>query len=201
LVSTADLLFQDADVLVSGVFIVADGGQTLGQDYDRVSLHDEPLRSLFREVVEVFSVELVGNAGRAVVDDLHIIEDLGFVNVRKGDRGKTSAQTDAGNVQLLQACLLSDGNEIAGNIVDDGVPHLLVGLLNFAVGADVAVDDLVGIEDVLPDVEEGVGVSESEHDKLGVNTQHALDVLFVLFDVVGVEGPVGTVADVAVPQR
>ena len=55
------------------------------------------------------------------------------------------------------------------------------------------------IEDVLPDVERGVGVSEGEDYEFVVDTQDAFNVLLVFLDVVRMERFVGIVAYLADP--
>jgi hypothetical protein len=59
--------------------------------------------------------------------------------------------------------------------------------LYFAVGANIGVNNLVGVKNILPNIEEGVGVSEGKNNKGGVNTKHTLNVFCFLLDVVGVE--------------
>ena len=55
------------------------------------------------------------------------------------------------------------------------------------------------VEDVLPDVEGGVGVSEGQDDVVVVDGQHAFDVLEGFFDVVGMDGFVGIITNCADP--
>lgn len=83
----------------------------------------------------------------------------------------------------------------------DGFPHFLIGFLDLAIRTDGAVDHLVGIEDILPHVQESVGVSESEDDEGRVDAEDTLDVFLILFDVVGVERAVSTVTYVAFPVK
>lgn len=104
------------------------------------------------------------------------------INVR--DNRESSTKTDACNVNFLETRLLLDFLEVSKDITGDSIPHLLVGLLDLAVVADIAVDDLIGIKDVLPDVEEGVGVSESQDDEGRINTENTLDIFLVFFNVV-----------------
>lgn len=51
----------------------------------------------------------------------------------------------------------------------------------------------------MPNILGSVGVSESKDDKLGVDTDDALDVLGLFLDGVGVDWLVGRVADFALP--
>ena len=81
----------------------------------------------------------------------------------------------------------------------DSLPHLFVSLLNFAVRTNVAIDNLVCVEDVLPDIEQCVGISESKRDKGRVHTQDALHVFLVLLNVVRTHGFVGRITDITVP--
>jgi hypothetical protein len=59
---------------------------------------------------------------------------------------------------------------------------------------------LEGVQDVLPDVQKGVGVAEGEDGEFGVDAQDAFDVEDGLLDYVGVQGAVGVVADFAGPE-
>jgi hypothetical protein len=72
----------------------------------------------------------------------------------------------------------------------NGVPHLLVSLLNLAVGTDIGVNNLISIKNILPDIEKGIGVSEGKNDEGRINTKNAFNILFLLFDIVAVEGTV-----------
>ena len=58
---------------------------------------------------------------------------------------------------------------------------------------------MVSIEDILPDVEESVGVSEGKNNEGGIDTEYTFDIFLFLFDVVDMERPVGLIADVAFP--
>ena len=92
-----------------------------------------------------------------------------------------------------------DFPEVIEDIIDNGGPHVLVGFLNFAVGTKVRVDNLIGIEDILPDIKESVGVSEGKDNKGGVDTEYAFDIFLLLFDVVDMKRPVAFFADVTFP--
>ena len=73
--------------------------------------------------------------------------------------------------------------------------------MDFAVGADSGVYNLVGIEDVLPYIEEGVSVSKGQDDEGGIDAQNTFDVFLVFLNVVGMQGFVCRVADVTVPVQ
>lgn len=51
----------------------------------------------------------------------------------------------------------------------------------------------------MPDIEGGIGVSESQNYEFGVDGDDALDVFGFFFDDVGVDGFVGGVANFAFP--
>ena len=199
LVFGAFLVIFNAGVLRSCVFVVAENGQAFGHDDNGISFHCVSFAFGTGEVVEVVCVFFVGHSGGSEGDHVNFVENLGFQYVNVRNDSKSTSQTDAGNVELFQFGLCFHCLEISNDIFLDGVPHSFVGLLDLAVGADVGVYDLVGVEDVLPDVEEGVGVSEGQGVELGVAGQHALDVLAFLFDVVGVEGSVRLLAHVTLP--
>lgn len=95
--------------------------------------------------------------------------------------------------------MLSDQLKIVKDVGGDGIPHALVGLLDLAVAADVGVNDLVGIENVLPDIEQGVGVPEGEDNEGRVYTEDTFHILCFFLDVVAVEWLVFRGADIAVP--
>lgn len=96
---------------------------------------------------------------------------------------------------------MADETKVRNDIIDDGIPHLLVGLLHLAVAADIGVDDLIGVQDVLPDIEKRVSVPEGKDDEGGVDSEDALHVFFLLFDEVGVQGAVAGLTDVAFPVQ
>jgi len=51
----------------------------------------------------------------------------------------------------------------------------------------------------LPDIQQGVGISESKNDESRIDSQDALDIFGWFFDIVGVDGFVGSITDVAFP--
>ena len=195
----AFLIIFNASVLRSCVFVVAEDGQTLGHDNDRVTFHCVSFAFGTCQVVEVICVVFIGHSGGSEGDHINFVEDLGLQDIDVGNNSKSSSQTDSSDVELFQFGLGFHFLEVSNDIFLDGVPHTLVGLLDFAIGADVGVDDLVGVEDILPDVEEGVGVPEGQGVEFGVGGQHALYILAFLLDVVGVEGSVRLLAHIALP--
>lgn len=130
---------------------------------------------------------------------MNLIKDIGVLDIDEGNGGKASSQTNTSNVDLPQVGLLSDQLKIAEDVGGEGVPHFLVSLLDFAVAANIDVNDLVGIKDVLPNIEQSVGVSESEDNKCRVYTEDTLYILFVLLDVMAVDRLVFWSADIALP--
>lgn len=198
-VSAADLFSLNANVLISSVLVVADGSEAFRKDNDGISLDDESLWGLFGHIVEVLSIVLVGHSWGSVVDDLNIIKNLWVLDIDEGNGGKASSQADTSNVDLSQVGLLSDQLKIVKDVGGDGIPHALVGLLDLAVAADVGVNDLVGIENVLPDIEQGVGVPEGEDNEGRVYTEDTFHILCFFLDVVAVEWLVFRGADIAVP--
>ena len=58
---------------------------------------------------------------------------------------------------------------------------------------------MVGIENILPDISEGVGVPEGQYVEGRVGSQYTLDILSLLLDVVSMEGSVGLITDVTIP--
>ena len=186
---------------VSGVFVVANqsSDHAFGEDYDGVALDDVSGGFAGSEGVEVSCVVLIADAGGAESKNVDFAEDVGVFDVDVGNDGESSSQTDACDVDLLQFGLFFDLSQVVEDVIMDGSPHVLIGFLDLAVGADVGVDNLVGIEDILPDVLKGVGVPECEDDEGGVDAEDALDVFGLFLDVVGVEGSVGGIADDALP--
>ena len=71
--------------------------------------------------------------------------------------------------------------------------------MDLAVAANVGVNDLVGIENVLPDIEQSVSVSEGKDNEGRVYTEDAFHIFCFLLDVVAVEWLVFRGADIAVP--
>ena len=130
---------------------------------------------------------------------MDLVKDVGVLDIDEGNGGKTSSQTNTSNVDLSQVGLLSDQPKIVKDVCGDGIPHALVGLLDLAVAADVGVNDLVGIENVLPNIEQGVGVSEGEDNECRVYTEDTFHILCFLLDVVAVEWFVFRGADITIP--
>jgi hypothetical protein len=84
----------------------------------------------------------VAHAGGAECDDAHFRENAGLVDVDVGDTGQPSTQTDTSNIQEVEASLCLHGPEITHDIVPDGAPHFIVGLLDFAVLAGMFIHNL-----------------------------------------------------------
>ncbi len=57
------------------------------------------------------------------------------------------------------------------------------------------------VQDVLPNVQGRIGVSEGQNHELGVDSDNTLDVLGFFLDNVGMDGFVGWVADFALPVK
>ncbi len=199
LVAATQFLSLDADVLSANMLVVAEDSEALGQHHDGVSLDDEPDSGVAGCSIMEVGIVLVSHTRRAVVDDLHLVEDLGVLDIDFRDDREAATKTDACNVDSLKAGYLANETEVSEDVIDDGVPHTLVSLLDLAVGADIGVDNLIGIENVLPDVEEGVGVSEGKDNEGGVDAEDALDILLLLLDEVGVQGTVLRGAHIAFP--
>jgi len=71
--------------------------------------------------------------------------------------------------------------------------------LDLAVGAKIGVYNLVCIENVLPNIEQSICVSESEDDKGWIDTQDTFYVFNILFNVVCVKGSICAVTYIAFP--
>ena len=95
--------------------------------------------------------------------------------------------------------MFSDFPEVIEDIISDGVPHFFVGPLDLALGTDAFINSLVGVNEVLPDVLDGVGIAESQANKGGVDRNDRLDIFLLFLNDMGMEGSVGLVADVALP--
>jgi hypothetical protein len=80
-IAAADLLILNADILSTDVLVVADRGKALGKHDDGVSLDDEPDSGVLGISIMIFSIVLVGHTGRAEVDDLDLVEDLGALDI------------------------------------------------------------------------------------------------------------------------
>jgi hypothetical protein len=197
--TSADTVVFDTDELISNVLVVAEESEAFGEDHNGVALHNVSLGSPLSEAVKVVSIVFVGHSGCSVVDNLNLIEDFWVEDIDVGNHWKSSSQTDAGNVNFFEVGLLSDLLKVSKDIALNSVPHLFVGLLDLAVAADVWVNNLVGVENILPHVEDGVGVPEGQNDESRIHTQNALDVFLVLLNVVSVERFVWRVTDVAIP--
>lgn len=59
------------------------------------------------------------------------------------------------------------------------------------------IDNLIGVENILPDVENCVGVAECQYYKVGIHTEDAFDVFRLLFDVMCMNWPIGAVTYLA----
>jgi hypothetical protein len=121
-------------------------------------------------------------------------------DVDVGEASQPPTQANPRDVQLREVGLPADFNQVVRDVSSDLIPHLVVGFLDFALRAGVLVFDLEGVQDVLPDVQKGVGVAEGEDGEFGVDAQDAFDVEDGLLDYVGVQGAVGVVADFAGPE-
>ena len=122
------------------------------QDNYGVSFEVESHSFFVGQGVEVVSILSVGNSWSSVDNDVDCLEDSWVLDIDVWDNSKASSETDSGYVNSLQASLLLDKGKISQDIGGYWSPHILVGLLDFAVFAYVRIDDLVGIQDILPDV-------------------------------------------------
>jgi len=57
------------------------------------------------------------------------------------------------------------------------------------------------IENILPNIQGGVGISESQNQKLGVNTHNAFDILCLLLNVVSVDWLIAWITHFALPVQ
>lgn len=80
-VSAANLLVLDADVLPSDVLVVAENGEAFRKNDNGVALDDVPDSGVASGSIVEVGIEFVGHSGRAVVDHLHLVEDLGVFDV------------------------------------------------------------------------------------------------------------------------
>lgn len=144
-----DLDFLDAQLLVlvahnldSGLSVGAQQSEAAGQNHNGVTADDVPPGGSVRDFVEMGSPVLVADPWGTVGDDSNLGEDLGLVDINEGDAGESAAETDAGDVEEVQAGLGLHGSEIGHNVASDAAPHVVVGLLDLAVLAGVLIDDL-----------------------------------------------------------
>lgn len=84
----------------------------------------------------------VAHSWSPVSGDFDCVEKLLLVDVNVGNDRQPASHADPCDVQRVQSCHLSHLFEVVDDVVLDGFPHVVVGLLHFAVGAGVFVFDL-----------------------------------------------------------
>lgn len=182
------------------LLIVAQWGQAPGKNHNGIPLHNKPPALPVGSLVEEVGPVLVSDSGGTVGRDLDLIEDVDVGDIDIGDASQPTTETNPRDMQLVQPRLPPNLNKIVRDIGPDLIPHTVVGLLNLTLLTGIGILDLERIEDILPHIQQCVGVPEGQHHEIGVDAQDALDVDDGLLDDVGVQGTVGLVADFAGPQ-
>jgi hypothetical protein len=149
-----------ADDLDTSLAISAEEGEASGKDNDGITADKVPSAGSVGDCVEVGSPVLVSDSRSTVSVDSNILKDFERSNIDVAEDSETTSKTDTGDVEEAELSLSLDLSEVVDNIVADCSPHVVVGLLDFAVFAGSLIDDLERIENVLPNIQYGVGVAE-----------------------------------------
>ena len=121
-------------------------------------------------------------------------------NVNVGDSSKTASQTDTCNNESIKFGLKSNFFEIPEDILFNFFPHIVVSFLDLAFRTSVFIFNLERVEDILPDIQGSVGVSESENHKCRIYTDNTFDIDSFFLDSMGVEGFVAGITDFTGPR-
>lgn len=149
IIRVGDLDFLDAqglslvaDDLDTGLAVGAEESEASGKDNDGITANEVPSAGSISDIVEVSSPVLISNARSTESDNSDILEDVLLNDIDVADASETTSKTNAGDVQEGGTSLLLDLSEVTIDILADGSPHVVVGLLNFAVFAGSFVNDL-----------------------------------------------------------
>lgn len=138
----AQCLLLVADDLDSGLAVGAQKGEAPWHDDDGITTDNVTTTGGIGDFIEEGSPVLVSNSRSAEGDDSNILEELLMGNIDVADASQSTSKTDTGDVEKVKSGLLLELGNVPVDIVSDGTPHVVVGLLNLALGAGVIVDNL-----------------------------------------------------------
>lgn len=114
--------------------VVAEGSQAAREEVNWVPSNVDS--SSLGNAVEVPGPLLVADSGGTEGDHLKVFEFSRGLDIDEAEAGKSSSETDTSNDQPGS---VNVGSEVLEHVLPDGLPHIVVDLLDFASGGGVIV--------------------------------------------------------------